>query len=258
MRNLITLTIVVGLFSPAHGLATEATKANPWQQTLASVPAAEKPAKAAALVKAASSGDRTSLTVAVVQAALGQNPAAAVSVVGAIAKAVPQMASVAAGAAADNQPGQAVAIARAAVMAAPSTTEEIVAAVCRAAPNEYRNIALSVAEVAPGSSKEILRALASVFPGLKPGIEQALAGSAGATLSVGAILDSMRAVGGAGTAAAIQRSARPLGDSAGSPEGFPRGPTIAPPYVPLPAGVTNVNPSTSGTVPRGDRNYAAP
>jgi hypothetical protein len=258
MRNIIALTLIVGMFGSARGFAAEATKANPVQQSLAAVPSPEMPAKAAELVKAAKSRDRGRVTVEVVKAALAKNPGAAMSVVGAIAKAVPDMAAIAAGAAAEEQPARAADIARAAAAAAPAKAGKIVAAVCRAAPQDYRNIALRVAQVAPGSEKEILRSIASVFPDLKPGIDRSLAGIGSATPSVAAVLDAARPSGVSGLAASAQGSSSSTAATRTAPDGLPRGPSIAPPYIPLPVGATNINPSTSGTVPRGDRNYAAP
>lgn len=258
MKNLIALTLTVGVLTSAHANAAEAAKANPPQAALAIVPAPEMPAKAADLVRGARSRDRSATTIEVVKAALARNQAAVLSVVGAIAKAVPEMAPVAAGTAAEERPALAVDITRAAVSAAPTKAGKIVAAVCRVVPQNYRHIALGAAEVAPGASKEILRAVASVFPGLRSGIENALARSDNANPSVAAVLDSTRPAGAVGLAASTQVAGQATAFSPSVPGSLPRGPSIAPPYIPVPAGVTNVNPSTSGPVPRGDRNYAAP
>lgn len=258
MKKLAAFTLSVGLFASAQAIATESFKAESFQSRLASVPAPEMPAKAADLVKAARSRDRSAVTVEVVKAALARNPAAALSVVGAIAKVVPEMAAVAAGAAAEVRPAQAAEITRAAVSAAPAKAGKIVAAVCLAVPRNYRQIALAAAEVAPGANKEILRAVATVLPSLRVGIDNALARSNSTNPSVAAVLDSLKTAGAVGPLTTARSSSQATGSSPSLPDSLPRGPTLAPPYIPLPAGVTNVNPSTSGPVPRGDRNYAAP
>lgn len=228
---------------------------------LTKVTAPEMPAKAADLVKAAKSRERSSVTINAVSATVALNPAGAPTVVSAIAKAVPDMASIAAGTAVEQQPKQAVEITRAAVAAVPKKADKIVAAVCRAAPQDYRNIARAAAQAAPGMSKEILQALATTFPDLKAGIETALAGPGSAAPSVTAVLDSVRpATGTALVPIAEITSPMPgTGPLLGSgPPPQTRDLGAAPPLLPLSGRVTNVNPGTSGTVPRGGRNYASP
>ena len=211
---------------------------------LARVPAAERPAKAAEIVKLATTRDRTAITIEVVRDALAPNPAAASAVVGAIAKAVPEMAPVAAGAAAQLQPGLVAEIAKTAVAAAPDQVEKIVTAVCRVVPKDYRSIALAAADVLPGSVKEILRGVVAAVPDLKPIIENALSIYQGNPPSVTVVLDT---------------TGRQANESSGAILGpVVRGPTLAPPYIPPSQTSTNVTPSTSGTVPRGGRNYSAP
>lgn len=258
MRKLIAIALIAGLFGRAQLFAADTAKPNPWQQTLNAVPAPELPARAAELVKNAKARDRRKVTVQVIDAALARNPAAAVAVVGAVARAVPEVAALAAGAAAAAQPAQAADIARAAASSAPAEAGKIVAAVCRAAPQQYREIAARVAQVAPGAKGEILRAVASVFPELKPGIEQALAGGEAAAPPVAIVLDSARPAGPSHLAGSASGAIPSTVAAPPTPGSLPRGPLIAPPYIPLPGGVTNVNPSSSGPVPRGERNYAAP
>jgi hypothetical protein len=225
------------------------------------VPAAEMAAKAADLVKSAKTRDRGVVTGNVLTAATAINPACVPTVVGAIAKSVPDMASIAAGTAAELQPKQAADIARAATAAAPLKAGKIVAAVCSAAPQEYKKIALAAAQAAPSAGREILQALETAIPGLKTSIEPALAGYGDKPPSVPAVLDSIRpAVGNSLEGFASDSHPSPGGAPVvgSAPVSQARGPLLAPPFVPISGTSTNVNPATSGNVPRGGRNYAAP
>jgi hypothetical protein len=248
------ILLSVALLAGGGSFANDAPKANSFNQALAAVPAAELPAKAADLILHSRSRERQATTVNVVKSAVGMNPAAAPAIVGAIARAVPDMASVAAGAAAAEQPKQAAAIAKAAAAAAPSKAGKIVAAVCRAVPNEYRNIAAAVAQVVPGAGKEIVNAVAAALPGLKPAIESTLAGYGGNVMSVTDTLDRAAMVPPASVASgAAVPAIPPLG---GVP--MARGAGVGPPYHNLTTTPTNVTSGTSGEVPTGGRNYAAP
>jgi len=221
---------------------------------LKGVPTIEMPAKAAEIVCAAAGRQRSAVTLEVVRSGLELNPALTSSLVAAISKASPDVANIAAGKAAEIDPRQAVEIALAATHAAPRKAGKIVAAVCRAVPSRYRDVAVAVAQICPSGSKEILQAVASVFPDLNEAIEISIQRSgAEAIPSVAAVLDSMKAPTAVTASAASGSSPAP---SAGSP-GF-RGPTVAPPYVPYSSSGPNVTPSTSGTVPRGQRTYASP
>jgi hypothetical protein len=258
MKYIACTMLSVALLVGGNALAKDAPRANPFDKVLIAVPAAELPAKVADLVLQAKPRDQQATTVNVVKSAVGLNPAAAPAIVGAIARAVPAMASVAAGAAAAEQPKQASAIAKAATAAAPSQAGAIVKAVCRAVPNEYRNIAVAVSQAAPGSGTEILKGIESALPDLKPSIDRVLAGYGGNVASVGGTLDQ---------AAQVQPTTQPVTmptfPSAGTPQnvlvGFPpRGPSGGLPYIPLTSTPTNVTSSSSGEVPGGGRNYAAP
>jgi hypothetical protein len=252
MKTIVSIALSVAVLSATNSFGKDASNSNPFNATLAAVPAAELPAKAADLVVQAKSRERQATTINVVRSAVGINPAAAPAIVGAIARAVPDMAAVAAGAAAAEQPKQAGAIAKAAAAAAPSKAGKIVVAVCRAVPNEFRNIAVAVSEAVPGSGKEIVRAVAAALPELKPGIEQTLAGFGGNVASVSATLDQAATVSPAPTAATPPASVGAL------PPPMARGPAVGPPYIPLTGTPTNVTTGTSGPVPPGGRNYAAP
>jgi hypothetical protein len=260
MKNIASITLSVVFLAACSSFGKDAPKANPFNEVLTAVPAAELPAKAADLVLQAKSRARQSTTVSVVKGAVGINPAAAPAIVGAIARAVPDMASVAAGTAAAEQPKQASAIAKAAAAAAPSNAGKIVTAVCRAVPNEYRNIAVAVSQVVPGSGKEVLKAVASALPDLKLGVESVLAGYAGNVPSVANALEQASRVSAPSTAsvAAAPVLASPATPTtvAGAP--LPRGAGIGPPYHALTTTPTNVTSGTSGEVPEGGRDYAAP
>jgi hypothetical protein len=260
MKRILTLFVAANLGCVGSLFAGD-PGANPSvQQALTTMPAAEMPAKAAELVKSAKVRDRGVVTVNVVTAAAAINPACSPTVVGAISKSMPDMASIAAGTAAELQPKQAGDIARAAAAAAPSKAGQIVEAVCRAAPQDYKKIALAAAQAAPSAAKEILQALETAIPGLKTSIEPALAGYGGNAPSVPAVLDSIRPAVGSSLDGLAADSRAPVGvPVAGSaPMSQTRGPLLAPPFVPISGTSTNVNPATSGNVPRGGRNYASP
>lgn len=242
MKRIISIVLSVGFAVACNSFGKDAPKANLFKETLAVVPAAELPAKAADLVLQAKARARQNVTVNVVKAAVRINPPAAPVIVGAIARAVPEMASVAAGTAAAEQPKQASAIAKAAAAAAPSKAGEIVMAVCRAVPSAYQEIAVAVSQALPDASKEIVDGVGSGVPHLKRPIEKVMAGYSGNVPSVADTLYQAEKISQA------QRS-------------FPtvvRGPAVGPPYIPLSQTPTYVTPSTSGEVPTGGRNYASP
>jgi hypothetical protein len=246
--TILALSVVFLTAGPAFGKDT--TAANPYKPTLAAVPAAELPAKAANLVQQAKARERQTVTLNVVKAAVAVNPAAAPAVVGAIARAVPDMASVAAGTAAAEQPKQASAIAKAAAAAAPAKAGAIVTAVCRAVPNEYQAIAVAVAQAVPGAGKQIVEAVAVALPNLKGPIEKAMASYGG---NVASVADTLAVAGRISTVAETSRAESPAGGGS-----VARGPAVGPPYIPLTTTPGNVTPGTSGQVPAGGRNYASP
>jgi hypothetical protein len=260
MKPFATLFLIVAFLSAGYAFGNDAPKVDRFKEALAAVPAAELPAKAADLVVHARTRDRQATTISVVNSAVAMNPAAAPAVVGAIARAVPDMASVAAAAAAKLQPKRAVAIAKAAAAAAPSKAGKIVTAVCRAVPNEYRNIAVAVAQVVPNAGKEVLNAVAAALPALKSAIDSAMAGYGGNVVSVADTIDR------AATAAPASITSGPAVPTvstlpAGAPVGvvpMVHGPAVGPPYHPLTGTPTNVTSGTSGEIPPGGRNYAAP
>jgi hypothetical protein len=262
MKTCLSVLVSIALSAASCAFAKDAPKANPFDSLLSSVPSAELPAKSADLVLHAKARDRHATTVDVVRGAIGINPAAAPAIVGAIARVVPEMAAVAAGTAAAEQPKQAAAIAKAAAAAAPSKAGKIVNAVCLAVPNEYRSVAVAVAQVAPNSNKDILKAVASALPDLKPSLDQVLAGRGGSTVSVSSALDQAATVtrSTSATASAVPILATPVSSTvvAGAPVTRSRGPAVGPPYIPLTGTPTNVTSGTSGEVPTGGRDYAAP
>ncbi len=257
MMRTLPVALSFGLIWGSSTVALAAPTEAQITKSLSAVPAAELPLKCADLVKAAKSRDRGFTTVKVVKTALGLNPAAAPAVVAAIAKPFPDMASIAAGAAAEVQPAQAADIARAAAAAAPSKAGKIAATVARAVPHDYRQIGVAVAQGAPGSGQEVLRAIGSAFPELKNGIEAALLGYGANPPSVSAVLESVKPAASA-TAALTANQLPSSPEAPVVPTAPARGPSLAPPYVTPPPTGTNVNPTTSGTVPRGGRTYASP
>jgi hypothetical protein len=257
MKYITCIFLGLALLVAGNSFAKDAPKANPFTKVLTAVPAAELPAKAADLVSQAKAADRQEATINVVKAALSINPAAAPAIVGAIARAVPEMASLAAGTAAAQQPKQAAAIAKAAAAAAPLQAGAIVRAVCRAVPREYRSIAIAVSQVAPEAGQEIVNGVTSAVPGLKPSIEKVLAGYGGNVPSVAVTLDQ------AAQATVVSETGTPTvptSAASGVMRGasMARGPAVGPPYIPLTTTPTAVTPGTSGQVPGGGRNYAAP
>jgi hypothetical protein len=265
MKKITFIVLGVAWLAAGSVLAKDAPQANPYNEVLTAVPAAELPAKAADLVSHAKSRDRQEATIQVVKAAVAINPAAAPAIVGAVARAVPDMAAIAASTAAAEQPKLAPAIAKAAAAAAPGKAGKIVAAVCRAVPNQYRDIAVAVAQVVPGSGKDIVNSVGTALPDLRPAIERVLAGYGRSVVSVASTLDQAASVARASASpgtvtpltAAPATPAAPV-TVVGLPAPMARGPTVTPPYWPLTQTPTNVTPGTSGDVPEGGRNYAKP
>jgi hypothetical protein len=250
MKRITIIALSVAFLTACPSFGKDTSKANPYNQTLAAIPAAELPAQAADLVLQAKPRARQAVTVNVVKSAVGINPAAAPAIVGAIARAVPQMASVAAGAAASEQPKQASAIAKAAAAAAPAKAGQIVMAVCRAVPNEYQAIAVAVSQAVPGAGKEIVEAVAAALPNLEVAIDKAIASYGG---NVASVADTLAQAARISTVADTSSTLTAAGGGS-----FARGPAVGPPYIPLTTTPTSVTPGTSGQVPAGGRNYAAP
>ena len=246
MKRIVSIALSVAFLVACHSFGNDAPKVNPFTKTLAAVPSVELPAKAAGLVLQTKPLARQAVTIEVVKAAVGINPVAAPAIAGAIARAVPELASVAAGVAASEQPKQAAAIAKAAAAAAPGKASPIVIAVCQAVPSAYRDIAVAVSQVVPGAAREILDAVASALPNLKLPIQKALAAYAG---NMPSVVDTL-------ALAANTPQSPTIADTASSATA--RGPAVGPPYIPLTTTPVNVTPGTSGQVPTGERNYAAP
>lgn len=244
MKSNLLIALAIGSLAACTAFASAGVDAASIKKSLGSVSAAELPAQAASLVKAAKSADRSAVTVTVVKTCLTIRSASAPTIVGAIGKAAPDMVSTAAATAAAQQPKRAAEIASAAAAAVPTKAGSIVTAVCRAVPSQYKSIAVAVAQVVPGASKEILNAVAAALPELKSGIDSALAQYGANVPSVAAVLDSPTLVAQANNSPALNPA--------------PRGPTIAPPYVPLSGTPGNTTPANSTPVPVGGRNYAAP
>jgi hypothetical protein len=240
----VTLALVVG-----SGVAfAKDDSAIAVKEALSKVTVMEIPAKAADLVAQAPVAQRDATAVDVVKISLQKNPTIAPAVVGTIVRKSPETAPVVAATAASLQPKQAKLIAQAAASAAPTKAREIVKSVCKLFPKESREIAVAVAQVAPKQAQEILAGVADAAPELKTAIEQAVAGY-GSQLTVGGVMD--RVSSPASTPALPPVAAGPSATGAG------RGPSVQPPYLPL-SGTPNNVPPTSGDVPPGGRDYAAP
>jgi len=183
------MTIGVGILLAAALAANAAeTPVSASLSILKSVPSAELPGRAAALVAAADAKSQVQTTVDVVKAAIGLNPAAASAIVASIAASTPDMAAVAAATAASQLPKQAEILAQAAAAAAPKQAGKIVEAVSQVVPQAYQAVAQAVAEVVPSAAKEILAGIAAALPNLKDSITTALAAYKGATPAVSQIL----------------------------------------------------------------------
>jgi len=183
------LTIGAGIFFAAGLLANAAeTPVSASLSILKSVPSAELPGRAAALVAAADVKSQIQTTVDVVKAAIGLNPAAASAIVGSIASSTPDMAAVAAATAAGLLPKQAEAFAQVAAAAAPKQAGKIVEAVARVVPLDYQSVAQAVAEAVPGAAKEILAGIAAALPSLKDTINTMLASYKDTAPSVNRVL----------------------------------------------------------------------
>src|SRR6266436_10433146 len=103
MKKIAMIALGTVCLVAVASFAGDSPKANPYAETLNSVPAAELPAKAAELVRDAKARQREAVTIEVVKAAVVKSPAAATAIVGAIAKAAPDMAAIAAATAASEQ-----------------------------------------------------------------------------------------------------------------------------------------------------------
>ena len=190
------LTIGVGvLFATVSAANAAETPASASLSILKSVPSAELPGRAAALIAAADAKSQIQTTVDVVKAAIGLNPAAALSIVGSIAASTPDMAAVAAAVAASLLPQEAEILAQAAAAAAPKQAGKIVEAVSRVVPLSYQAIAKAVNEAVPGAAKEILAGIAAALPNLKDAINTALAAYKGSSLSVNQVLAQLPKTG---------------------------------------------------------------
>jgi hypothetical protein len=258
MKTVLSTALALVLVGATAVDGGETSKAPKFQAMMVGVPTAELPAKAAELVKASKPKTRELVTVEVVRAAVSINSNLAAAVAAAIGRSTPDMAATAAGAAAQVQPRQARLIARAAAAAVPGQAGPITAAVCRAVPGDSEAIAAAAAEGAPGMDREILEAVASIeaAPGGRIESHTPGTGSAPPALDTGmASVRPTRALASGATSAGTAPVSI-SGPLAGGPA--VRGPTIAPPFVPISGTVSNLNPSTSGNVPSGGRNYAAP
>jgi hypothetical protein len=226
------------------GLAGAQPKPESTRTVFENVPAAEVPAKAAAIVSLAKTVDRDVTAARMVKLAVKAHPTTIVATVGAIAAKCPESAPTTAATAAGLQPKQVLNIAHAAAKAAPAQAGAIVKAVCKVVPSASREVALMVGNTVPSATQDIIAALAEARPDFKSRLDVAIASYQGNLPSVAAVLDRAGPLNPASPTLAMT--------SPGS-----RGPTIGAPYIPLTATPTNVPPG-GGVVPPGGRDYAAP
>lgn len=256
MKNfgiVMSVAIVVCMALGVDGLAKEPAKPNPFKQKLNNVKPLELPAKCAVLVAQAPATEKEMATVQVIDASVTIHPAATPAVVGAIAKAVPEMAGIAAARAVMLQPKLAAAITKAAAAAAPAEAGRIVYSVCRSAPGSYKTVAAAAASAVPAAGSEILGALTLAIPALKPFIQDAAAEAKGDQATVGAVLDQ---AGKLAQPAMTTDDLDPFGSAATMPVMAP--PRIGLPFVSLSGTPTETDPSQSGEVLPGGRDYARP
>lgn len=237
----VGLTVSLGFCA----LAGE-TLTSPTLSILKSVPLAELPGKAAAIVATANAKVQVQTTVDVVKAAVGLNPAAAPAIVGSIAASTPSVAAIAAATAASVLPQQAALLAQTAAAAAPKMAGQIVEAVCKVAPKSYKAIAEAVAEVAPDAAREILAGIAAALPNLKEAITNALAIYKTSVPSVSLVLAQTASTSLEATLAS------------GSPIAVAPRISQDPPYIPRSGSPVNLTPGGNGTPVTGPRNYSAP
>ncbi|MEI8288914.1 MAG: hypothetical protein WCH99_05530 [Verrucomicrobiota bacterium] len=240
----VILSLAVGAFL-LLGLSARAATPSPSLSALKSVPLAELPGKAAALVAAADAKSQIQTAVDVTKSGIGLNPAAAPAIVGAISARVPETAAIVAATAASLLPKQAVALAKIAAAAAPKFAGKIAEAVCAVAPNLYKEIAQAVADAVPGAAREVLTGLAAAIPSLKASIDNALAMYKAP--SVNLVLSQIPATA---TVAATATMASGMDVSPNvkpvpSPINFPGAPVV-------------LDPGSTGQVPTGGHNYSVP
>jgi len=175
MKKIFSFLAVALLLVFSNSVQCSETPASQTLSILKSVPLAELPGKAAALVSAAPGKKQVEIAVDVVRAAVGLNPAGAPAIVASISAGTPAVAPTVAATAASLLPQQAAALAQIAAASSPKMAGKIVEAVCKVVPDAYRTIAEAVAKVVPDASKEILAGVAAALPALKDDINNVLA-----------------------------------------------------------------------------------
>ena len=175
MKKPISFLAVALLLTFSNSVQSSETPASRTLSILKSIPLAELPGNAAALVAAAPSKKQAETAVDVVKAAVGLNPAGAPTIVASISASTPAVAPTVAATAASLLPQQAAALAQIAATSSPKMAGKIVEAVCKVVPDAYRAVAEAVAKVVPDASKEILAGVAAALPALKDDIENVLA-----------------------------------------------------------------------------------
>lgn len=246
--NLCKYALAIAL-AGGVGNAWADQKVEALRSALSKITAAEMPVKAAEIVSKTKAEDRASVAGEVVKLVVKSHPTMSVATVGLISSKCPENASIVAATAAKLQPKQATLLAKAAAASAPAQAGAIVRAVCKVVSN-HPEVALAVAEAAPSATMDILEALEEAMPNLKARIAAAIASFDGNVPSVAAVFYRVNN-GNLGNLAGNSGTAQ-IGSGL-------RGPTVQPPYNPLPPLVTPPTTPTAGILPVGSvRDYAAP
>ncbi len=236
---------------------------------LQSVPAAEMPAKAAALVRQARAEERQNQAVLAVRSAIQVNPAATPAVVGAIVGVAEETAAKVSAAAAAAQPEQAFVIARVAAMLAPKQADKIAFAVCKVVPGDYAKIAASVVQAVPSSEKKVMKAVVAAVPNVKTFMDRAGV-SADIGLPLAVVLDkTQRQINEDARGLKVtpeEALVKPASDlvfaapsSASSRAALATVPTVGPPFTPAGSNVGEIDRNdTTEIAPGSGRNYSKP
>jgi len=262
-------TRIISLLSGAAFIATLAVSPSvlaadsaDMTKALAGSTALELPAKAASLVAKATAADKQNVAAAVVKAAVGINPSAAIAIVSAVARQNPGTAPVAAVTAVTLQHQRIDLIAKAAVAAAPSEAAKIVAALIKEFPRDYGVIAIAAGEAAPSAGREILAVVADYVPALQSFIQGATAKFAAndGNVPVQTILSqsySQALASGVAVTAKVQSAPPPVTSGTIATPSV-SGPTLGPPYTPLPGTITIIGPGQITPESPGGRSYVSP
>lgn len=259
----IPLALAIVSLGVSMGMAAPVDVASA-RKALRSVPVAELPAQAAALLGQASGEELVASAANILSASHAIRPAATVAVAGALARQAPAAAPAVAVRAVTLQRKASAEfvdqVAAAVAAAAPQQAAAIVEALCKAVPQHYLVAAVAVAAAVPQAKDQILAAVTRALPGLQPFVDQARS-RLGADASLAAVLQQANVML-TSTAAAARTKPEILmagGNSGGVGSPVPP-PTFGPPFTPLPPGeVTEITRSITRVAKPGEgRDYSTP